>query len=122
MEAFGAGGVPLGKVTSVLSDFSRATLFSSPEMTTNGWVGSAKVPLTITGSGAGTMSASLARSADVSVGDTVSISGPGMLPVGVVVRIDSDPSSPAVTLRITPAVNPFSITWVLLRDTGATLP
>jgi len=32
------------------------------------------------------------------------------------VRIDSDPSSPSVTLYIQPALNPFSVTWVELRD------
>jgi cell shape-determining protein MreC len=118
MEAFGAGGVPVGIVSSVFSDFSRVTLFSTPSMSTDGWVGRANVPVTITGTGAGTMQASIARSSLVAVGDTVSIPGPGMLPLGSVVRIDSNPLSPGVTLRIRPAVNPFSISWITLRATG----
>lgn len=122
MKAFGAGGVPIGRVSSVLTDFSRVTLFSSPGVKTAGWVGHARVPLTITGSGAGVMNASLARSTGVIVGDSVFAPGPGMLPIGRVTRIDSDPSSPSITLRIMPALNLFSIAWVLLRDTGATLP
>lgn len=118
MEAFGPGGVPLGVVSSVLSDFSRVTLFSAPNMTVHGWVGHSHLPLTLFGSGAGTMQASLARSADILVGDPVFAPGPGALPIGSVVRIDSDPSSPVVTLQIQPALNLFSITWVELRPTG----
>ncbi len=122
MEAFGAGGVPLGIVSSVLNNFSRVTLFSSPSMSTNGWVGDKNIPIIIEGAGAGAMNASTARSAGIASGDIVSVPGPGKLPIGVVVRVDSDPSSPSVILRIMPALNPFSIAWVVVRDTGATLP
>ena len=119
MEAFGAGGVPLGIVSSVSASFSRVTLFSAPGVVTDGWVGHQGLPLTIAGAGAGAMNASLARSAPVSAGDTVFAPGPGMLPLGTVVRIDSDPSAPGVTLHIQSSLNLFSVTWVLLRDTGA---
>ena len=118
MEAFGEGGVPLGVVSSVLDDFSRITLFSAPGMTTSGWVGSTSTPLTIFGAGAGAMSASVAREAGIAVGDTVFVPGPGQLPVGSVVRVDSSPLSPSITLRIMPAINPFSVSWVVLRTTG----
>ncbi|MHB1163044.1 MAG: rod shape-determining protein MreC [Minisyncoccota bacterium] len=119
MEAFGDGGVPIGVVSMVQSDFSRVTLFSSPGTLTSGSVGHTNLPLTLTGAGAGTLNASAARAADVAVGDTVFVPGPGMLPIGSVVRIDSDPLSPGVTLRIKPAVNPFTLAWVQLRATGA---
>ncbi|MHB8660929.1 MAG: rod shape-determining protein MreC [Minisyncoccota bacterium] len=118
-EVFGAGNVPIGVISSVLTDFSRVTLFSSPGMSVAGWVGSANVPLTITGAGAGSMDATLARSANIAVGDSVSSPGPGMLPIGKVTRIDGDPSSPSITLRIMPSLNLFSISWVTVRDTGA---
>ncbi len=118
MEAFAAGGVPIGAVSSVLADFSRVTLFSSSGTLTSGWVGHASTPLTITGEGGGAMRASVARAANIAVGDVVSVPGPGELPIGSVVRIDSDPLSPAVTLRIMPASNPFSIAWVELQATG----
>lgn len=118
-EVFGMGGVPIGVISSVTDDFSRAILFSSPNMTVHGWIGlHANEPLTILGSGGGTMTAILSRSVGVAVGDTVYAPGPGALPIGVVTRVDSDPSAPGVTLRIQPALNPFSITWVELRDTG----
>ncbi|MBU6490989.1 rod shape-determining protein MreC [Patescibacteria group bacterium] len=122
MEAYGAGGVPLGIVTDVLDDFSRATLFSAPGMLTYGWVGAhATIPVTITGAGAGTMNASVPRSAGIVVGDSVFVPGPGMLPIGSVTRVDSDPSSPSVTLRILPLLNPFSVTWVVIRNVGTSL-
>jgi cell shape-determining protein MreC len=119
-EAFGENGVPVGIVSAVTDDFSRVVLFSAPGATTNGWVGHANVPLTLEGAGAGTLLATVARAADIAVGDTVFVPGPGQLPVGSVVRIDSDPLSPAVTLRIQPAANPFSLSWVTLRATGIT--
>lgn len=118
MEAFGAGGVPVGIVTSVLDDFSRVTLFSSSGVTMSGWVGRENTPLSIVGAGGGAMQAVVARAADVAPGDVVFMPGPGMLPVGSVLRVESDPLSPAVTLRIQPAINPFAISWVELRTTG----
>jgi len=122
MEAFGEGGVPLGAVSSVLADFSRVTLFSAPGVTTDGWVGNENIPLTLQGAGAGAMQAIVPRAANISVGDIVFVPGPGALPIGKVIRIDSDPSTSSVTLRIAPALNMFSITWIVLRDTGSSLP
>jgi cell shape-determining protein MreC len=119
MEVFGTGGVPIGVVSSVTADFARVTLFSSPGMSIHGFVGSANVPLTINGSGAGTMNATISRSAGISVGDNVSVPGPGVLTMGKIVRVDSDPSLPSVTLRIMPILNLFSLSWVVLRTTGA---
>jgi len=118
MEAFGAGGVPVGIVTSILDDFSRVTLFSSSGVSMSGWVGRGNVPLSIVGAGGGAMQAVVARAALVAPGDVVFMPGPGMLPVGSVLRVESDPLSPAVTLRIQPAINPFAISWVELRMTG----
>jgi cell shape-determining protein MreC len=117
-EAFGAGGVPIGIVSAVLAGFSRVTLFSSPEVALDAWVGEMNLPLTVYGAGAGAMRASVARSAGVLEGDTVFAPGPGALPIGSVVRVDSDASSPTAVLQIQLAIHPFSITWVELRDTG----
>jgi len=118
MEAFGEGGVPLGIVSSVLADFSRVTLFSSPDMVVDGWVGHAYMPVALLGAGGGAMRASVSRSADIATGDSVFVPGPGMLPVGRVVRVDSDPSLPTVTLHIQLLQNLFSTGWVELRATG----
>lgn len=112
----GAGGAPIGVITSVSSNFSRATLYSAPGMIVNGWIGKNNLPITIKGAGAGAMNASAARSAGISAGDIVYAPGPGMLAIGSVVRVDSDPTSPSVTLRIMPALNIFSVAWVVIRD------
>ena len=95
--------------------------FSAPNMTVNGWVGRTNVPVIISGAGAGVLNASVTRSAGIAAGDIVFAPGPGMLPIGVVTRIDSDPASPSVILRIMPILNVFSIAWVVVRDTGAAL-
>ena len=118
MEAFGEGGVPLGIVSSVRADFSRVTLFSAPGVVTGGWIGQESIPLSLVGAGAGAMQASIARVAGIIEGDVVFVPGPGQLPIGSVVRVDSDPLSPGVTLRIQPALNPFGVAWVVLRMTG----
>ena len=128
MEVFGESGVPLGTVSSVLADFSRVTLFSSPHMTLNGWVRRASmseqtdIPIIIQGAGAGALNASAPRSADITAGDKIFAPGPGIVPIGTVIRVDSEQSSASVTLRIMPTVNIFSISWVVVRDTSIFLP
>jgi len=117
-EVFGAGGVPLGIISSVTGDFSRVTLFSAPGAKTEGWVGKAGISLSISGAGGGALTATISRLAGVVVGDTVFAPGPGRLPIGNVVRVDSDASASGVTLLIMPAQNPFSLSWVVVRDTG----
>ena len=82
---------------------------------TDGWVGQEKIPLTLIGGGGGTLGATAPRSAPIREGDSVFLPGPGALPIGSVVRIDSDPASPSVALRIQNAVNLFSVMWVELR-------
>ncbi len=119
MEVFGPGDVPVGFISSVQNDFSRATLFSAPGTSVSGWVGSTSAPLTLTGIGAGAFQAVVPRVANIVVGDVVFVPGPGMKAIGTVARVDSDPLSPGVTLRIMPAVSPFSLSWVMLRATGA---
>lgn len=119
-DASSTGLIPIGLVTMVTPSFSRVTLFSSPGVHTSAWIGSTHVPLTLVGVGAGAVESTAPRAAAISVGDVVMSTGVGTLALGRVVRIDSDPSSPAVVLRIVPAVNPFSIPEVILRDVGTT--
>ncbi|MDP2594128.1 MAG: rod shape-determining protein MreC [bacterium] len=118
MGVFGAGGLPLGMVSSVTADFSRATLFSAPGVRVAAWVGSARIPITLTGAGAGAYNASAPRSASIAIGDTVFLPGPGAIPIGTITRVGGETSDPLVTLLVHPAANPFSITWVSLRDIG----
>ncbi len=119
MEVFGPGNTPLGVVTAVTASFSRATLFSAPGKTVFGWVGAQHLPVTLEGAGGGSFTAVLPRSAGVSVGDVVYVSGPGALPVGTVKSLSGDSSAPSVMLDIMPVLNLYTVTWVALRDSGA---
>lgn len=118
MEVFGVGGSPVGVVSEVWPGFARAVLFSAPAMKTTAWVGGAAVPVLMQGRGGGALEAVVARTAPISVGDTVYVPGPGMLPYGTVARIESDPTSPSVTVAIQPFNNPFTLNEVQLRVTG----
>lgn len=111
---YGAGDVPLGQVESVNNNSSRVVLFSTAGRATDGWLGQTHTPVTLMGLGAGAYSAQLPKGSLVSVGDFVYVSGPGALPIGNVARIDIDPSSPLMTVHIVPALNLFSIIWVLI--------
>jgi len=112
------GLLPVGVVTFVTADFSRITLMSSPGVQTPGWVGTAHTPITLIGLGGGALGATVARAAQVSVADSIFGVGVGTPVLGTVIRVDSDPSSPEVVIRILPTINPFSISEVLLRDVG----
>lgn len=121
MEAFGNGGVPIGTVTSVTSGFARITLFSAPGVSLLSWVGAQHLPLLIQGAGAGAFSATAPRATAVTAGDVVYAPGPGALPIGVVKHVGGDAAAPTVTLSITPTANPFTLTSVVLRESGAML-
>jgi cell shape-determining protein MreC len=110
--ALGPGGTPIGTVGVVNNRESRIALFSTKGLETSAWVGSTRLPLTLVGAGAGTFTASVPRTAPVVPGDGVYVAAAGAVPIGTVVSIDSEPSSPTVDLRIRPYTNPFSITWV----------
>jgi cell shape-determining protein MreC len=110
--AFATGGIPIGTVQSTTAHSATIALLSTPNLTTNGWVGENRIPLTLNGTGAGTFTATLPKAAPVAVGDNVYVPGPGAVPIGSIARIDTDPSSPTVVLYIQPLVNIFSLTWV----------
>lgn len=109
---YGPGGVPLGTVDAVTDDTARIALYSTGGRSTLGWAGEARIPVTLTGRGGGAFAATLPRESGVVVNDVVYVPGPGALPIGTVVRIDSDPSSPRDTVFIAPYANLFSLTWV----------
>jgi cell shape-determining protein MreC len=113
---FATGGIPIGTVESTTAHSATIKLLSTPNLTTNGWVGENRIPLTLNGTGAGTFTATLPKAAPVAVGDSVYVPGPGAVPIGTIARIDSDPSSPTVVLYIQPLVNIFSLTWVEISD------
>jgi cell shape-determining protein MreC len=121
MRVFGPGGVPIGTISQVTADFSRVTLFSSPGVVTQGWVGETRVPIEMRGVGGGAVEAVIPRPVAVAEGDVVFTGGPGAIAYGTVVKVIDNPSSPQVALRIMPAVNLFSLTWVNVRVAGRSL-
>lgn len=113
--AYGPGGIPVGRISSVTEHTSRTTLFSSIGTQTAGWIGKNRVPVTIVGESAGAFSAVLPKEAGIEAGDALYVVSAGALSVGIVVSIENDPSSPNVMLRIRPYVNPFSLTVVTIE-------
>lgn len=116
MEVFGAGGAPLGRVKAASARSSRVLLFSAPGVTTDAWAGDARIPLTLTGAGAGVFTASVPQGAGIALGDLVYVPGPGAVPLGRVAHVASTPSDPVAALSIASLINPFSITWVALYE------
>lgn len=108
----GRGGSPVGTVASVTTTSARILLYSAPDRVTEAWLGENRVPLTLTGDGAGALSAEAPREVLIAVGEAVYVPGPGSLPLGVVTRVDSDPSSPTIVIHIQSYANPFTLTWV----------
>ena len=107
-----SGGVPVGTVESVAPQSSRIALYSAPGTETAGWAGDKRIALVLHGEGGGVFSADVPKDAGISEGVLVYLPGPGALPVGTVVKVETDPSSPRATLRIRPVANPFSMTAV----------
>jgi len=113
--AFGPGGVPIGFVASVTQDTAHIALYSTPGTQTNAWLGDARIPITLVGQSAGAFTATITKTASTTPGTSVMVSGPGALPIGSVLRVVNDPSSPNLTLQIAPIVNPFSVPWVTIN-------
>ncbi|HRH24049.1 MAG TPA: rod shape-determining protein MreC [Candidatus Paceibacterota bacterium] len=111
MQAF-SKGIPVGTLESVSAGSARVALYSSSGRATEGWVGEARVPITLYGLGGGAFQADVPRESGVVEGDMVYIPGPGALPMGVVVAIESNASSPRSLVRIRPMANPFTMTSV----------
>lgn len=108
----GNGGTPIGTIGQADATQSRVTLFSTHGIQTSAWVGNTRIPVTLTGAGAGAFTAGVPKAAGVQVGDGVYIANNGAYPVGTVVKIEEDPSSPTVGLDVRPYANPFSLAWV----------
>lgn len=112
----GAGGVPLGVVESVSDRSARVLLYSAPGKVTEGWVGVSRTPVSLEGASAGAFRTSVPRERVVAVGEEVYLPGPGAVPIGTVVRVDTDPSSPRAVIHIRPRTSPFSLTWVTIEE------
>ncbi len=109
---YSRGGIPIGTITQSSAHSAHVSLFSTSGRKSSGWIGVNRVPLILKGEGAGSFEAVLTASTTITAGDMVYLPGPGALPIGTVLRTDTDPSSPTPVIHIQPLVNLFSITWV----------
>jgi cell shape-determining protein MreC len=114
-QVYSAGGIPLGTIKHVTAHTAQVSLYSSPDRSTDGWAGESRIPMTLVGQGSGSFDATVPKASTISIGDSVYVPGPGALPIGTVVKVDVDPSSPNSVIHIQPLVNLFSVTWVLIR-------
>jgi cell shape-determining protein MreC len=115
-RVMGAGGIPLGVIESVGSNSARVLLYSAPGRVTEGWVGVSRTPVSLEGASAGAFRTSVPRERIVAVGEEVYLPGPGALPIGTVVRVDTDPSSPRAVIHVRPRTSPFALTWVTVEE------
>lgn len=111
------GGVPIGSVDMVSSTHAQVSLFSSAGRETEGWVGEERLPVTVVGKGGGAFEAMVPRDAGIPEGALVYLPGPGARPVGRVIRVEADPSSPSAKLRVEPLANIFSTVEVVIEET-----
>lgn len=116
--AYAPSGIPLGVVTATAASSARITLLSAPAESTDAWVGDTRVPITLLGAGGSSFIAQVPRAASTTLGEAVYVSGPGSVPIGKVAAETGDASAPVITLDIAGAVDIFSLTEVLVRDTG----
>lgn len=112
--AYGPGNVPLGTVARVADHSATVELFSLGGLQTTAWAGEKRIPLTLVGKGGGAFTATVPSATAIQPNDIVYVPGPGALPVGTVVKVESNPSSPTDTLDIAPYTNLFSLTWLLI--------
>lgn len=109
---YGQQGIPIGTIREVAETSSRAVLFSEAGRENHGWAGENRIPVVLRGTGAGTFSMTASKDAGLAVGDVLYLPGPGAIPVGLIRKVDTDPSSPDARVHIFPYANPFSLPYV----------
>lgn len=109
---YGHHGIPIGTIREVGETSSRAVLFSEAGRENRGWAGEDRIPVVLTGTGAGTFSMTASKDSGLAVGDVLYLPGPGAIPVGLIRKVETDPSSPDARVQIFPYANPFSLPYV----------
>lgn len=116
------GGAYIGTVSDVYASDSRVTLFSSPGITFSALVTlsaehGTSVPVSLTGEGAGDMSAQVPTATPVSVGDIVVVPGITAAFAGTVNYIEKPAGDSFQTLHLHLPVDIFSLQFVEVRAT-----
>jgi len=109
-------GIPVGRISETGNKTARVTLFSAPDIKTQGWVGDNKFPIELVGIGGGAFKVEIPKEAPIEIGESVFITGSGATPVGTVILVTREPSSLVGSISIQPFVNLFSLTQVTVHD------
>ncbi len=109
---YGHAGIPIGTIREVAESTSRAALFSEAGRENHGWAGEDRTPVVLKGIGGGSFSMTASKDSGLLVGQEIYLPGPGAIPVGIISKIDSDPSSPDARVHVFPYTNPFSLPYV----------
>ena len=110
-------GGPIGIVDTVGKRISKVMLFSSPGFEQDVLIGPKKMPVTATGNGGGNFSAKVPHDANFEVGDVVLL--PSLEPeiLGVIERIDIDPSRTFKMIYFKLSVSMNELNWVKIHKT-----
>jgi len=112
---YAADRVPVGKISSVMSNSSRVLLFSSSGQSFNVFIGKSNNPAMAIGKGGGHYSAELPRSVNISEGDIVGVPSLKSNLFGIVDATVADPSQPFQTILFSAPINIYELRWVLVE-------
>ncbi len=115
---YASGNILIGKVSDVLGETSKVTLFSSPGQKYDVLIGSQHAPATAIGRGGGQYEAQLSRDTKVVEGDIVISLSLNNKAFGIVTGVLSDPAQPFETVLFAPPVNVYQLRWVLVDVKG----
>ena len=115
-SVYAPGDVLIGKISDVLGQTSKVSLFSSPSSKYEVLIGSHHQPASAIGRGGGQYGADLPRDSGIVEGDIVIASSLNDKPFGVVSGILSDSTQPFETILFAPPSNIYSLRWVLVDN------
>ncbi len=111
---YAPGNVRIGRVSQVLGQTSKVTLFSSPGEKYEVQIGAAHTPATAVGRGGGQYQAQLSHDVKVVEGDFVTAPSLNDGTFGVVTGVASSAAEPFETVIFAPSVNIYQLRWVLV--------
>ena len=115
---YASGNILIGKVSDVLGETSKVTLFSSPGQKYDVLIGAEHAPAVAVGRGGGQYEAQLSRDVKVVEGDVVVSPSLNDKAFGIVTGVLSDPAQPFETVLFAPPVNVYQLRWVLVNVKG----
>jgi len=108
-------GALVGTVTSTSNSFSKAKLFSSPGIITEGELLKEGIVLSLLGQGDGSFTAKVPREFNVKEGDIFILSGLKSRPLAEVIKIQSDAEDSFKIIFAKGFFEPRSLTWVFVE-------